>query len=108
MRERIPTQLAAFFADPVAHHLPGGEDPQDCAARGVEVTEEIANTMPTGRILVVAHTTLIRLVLCQFIGAPLSAYRRLFPQLGNVALNEIRLIDGQFSLLQLNAVPLPS
>lgn len=103
MAQRFPEALQAFRADPATHHLPGGEDPFAAAARFVACLGEIAERHQEQRVLVVAHTTAIRLALCQLIGVPLSEYRRLFPAIGNCALNEVRLRGNQTSLLQFNA-----
>ncbi|MFI9822031.1 histidine phosphatase family protein [Streptomyces sp. NPDC052013] len=103
MAEAFPDELAAFLADPVAHHLPGGEDPAAAADRAVDCLEEVARKLPDGRVLVVAHSTLLRLVLCKLLGIPLAHYRRVFPALENGALTELRLRAGEASLLRLNA-----
>ena len=83
-----------FEADPVVHHLPGGEDPREVALRAIECFREIATMHPGGRVLVVTHNTLIRVALCQLLGVPLSKYRTVFPTIANGALSEIGLQDG--------------
>jgi broad specificity phosphatase PhoE len=103
MRQQCPEELEAFQSDPVANHLPGGEDPRDAVARAVACLHDIARGHPAGRVLVVAHTTLIRLTLCHLIGVPIANYRKLLPFVRNVGLTEIRLVDGGTSLLQYNA-----
>ncbi|MBM7167658.1 histidine phosphatase family protein [Streptomyces sp. G44] len=108
MRERFPEELAAFLRDPVAHHLPGGEDPRTAAARAGAALTDLAEEFPDGRVLVVAHSTLVRLLLCRQLGIPLADYRRVFPALHNGALTELRLRDGQMSLLRLNAPTTPA
>ncbi|MEV6671765.1 histidine phosphatase family protein [Streptomyces sp. NPDC051162] len=107
MREAFPDLLDAFLADPDTHHLPGGEAPGAAADRASACLAEMAAAHPDGRILVVAHSTLLRLLLCRHLGIPLSAYRTAFPQLHNTALTVLRLKDGRASLLCLN-VPLPA
>ncbi|WP_030611783.1 histidine phosphatase family protein [Streptomyces sclerotialus] len=110
MREVFPERLDAFLADPVTHHLPGGEDPERAAARAAACLAGLAGELPEGRVLVVAHSTLVRLLLCRELGIPLGTYRTVFPALENGALTELRLRDGQASLLRLNApcaVPVP-
>lgn len=102
MAEAFPEALAAFLTDPVAHHLPGGEDPAAAAVRATGCLQETARALPDGRVLVVAHSTLLRLALCALLGIPLARYRRVFPVLGNGALTELRLRDGQAALLRLN------
>ncbi|GAA2265810.1 histidine phosphatase family protein [Nonomuraea roseoviolacea subsp. roseoviolacea] len=103
MHERFPEARAAFEADPAAHPLPGGEDPAAVAGRFVAALEDVRAAQPDGRVLVVAHTTAIRLALCRLIGVPLGSYRRLFPSLGNCAVTELRLRDGQVAMLQFNS-----
>lgn len=103
----FPKAFAAFEADPAAHPLPGGENPPQAAERAIACLREIVGTYPAGRVLVVAHNTLIRLALCGLIGVPLSQYRSLFPSIINGALIEIRIDGGRTSLLRFN-VPLRS
>ncbi|MEU9125690.1 histidine phosphatase family protein [Streptomyces sp. NPDC048506] len=103
MRTRFPERLAAFLADPVADHLPGGEDPQRAAERAAACLADIAREQPHGRVLLVAHSTLLRVLLCHLLGIPLADYRRVFPQLHNGALTEIRLAHGRTALLSFNA-----
>ena len=105
MTQRFPEARAAFLVDPVAHHLPGGEDPAAAADRFTACLQEITTRYPDGRVLVVAHTTMIRLALCRLIGVPLEEYRRLFPSVRNCALTELRLRAGQAALLQFNTPP---
>ncbi|REK87100.1 histidine phosphatase family protein [Streptomyces inhibens] len=103
MRRRFPEQLAAFLADPVAHHLPGGEDPRHAAERAADCLADIAREQPHGRVLLVAHSTLVRVLLCHLLGIPLGDYRRVLPQMHNGALTEIRIEHGQTALLSFNA-----
>ncbi|HLU72084.1 MAG TPA: histidine phosphatase family protein [Nonomuraea sp.] len=107
MRERFPEARAAFEADPGRHPLPGGEDPAAAADRFTAALRDIAAASPGGRVLVVAHTTAIRIALCRLIGVPLGAYRRLFPRLDNCALTELRLYgdpaDPRAAILQYNS-----
>ncbi|MGS2615486.1 histidine phosphatase family protein [Micromonospora sp. LZ34] len=103
MREQFPEALDAFHADPVADHLPGGEDPAHAAQRFTACLCDIAAEHPDGRVLVVAHTTAIRLALCQLLRVPLREYRRLFPFVRNCALTEIRLDGDRVAVLEFNA-----
>lgn len=105
MRVAMPEAVAAFLRDPVAHHLPGGEDPHEAAQRAVDCLHDIADRHVGERVLVVCHTTIIRLVFCSLIGVPLAEYRRLLPFVHNGFLNEVRLHDGQVSMLSWNAPP---
>lgn len=98
-----PKAAEAFRADPVAHPFPGAEDPLAAAARGAAALRRIATAHPGQRVLVVAHNTLFRLVLCELLGIPVSEYRRVFPRLRNAAITELRIADDEFAaLLSLN------
>ena len=102
MRQRFPAAFAAFSLDPVANHLPDGEDPVEAAARFVACLRDIAEIHPDGRVLMVAHNTVIRLALCQLLGAPLADYRRLYSGIGNCALTEIRMAGRRAVLVRFN------
>ena len=99
----FPDEIARFLADPVALPLPGGEDPHAATRRGREALRDIAATQPGGRVLVVAHNTLIRLLLCGFLGMPPSTYRAVFPAVRNGALTELAVDGATVSLLQYNS-----
>ncbi|MEV7574456.1 histidine phosphatase family protein [Pseudarthrobacter sp. NPDC089323] len=103
IRVKHPRHYQAFLADPALNPLPGGERPWDAAARGLAALADLRSSHPDGRVLVVAHSTLIRLVLCSLLGLPLRDYRRVFPKLDNCSLTEIRLSPAGVSLLQFNA-----
>ncbi|RIQ17858.1 histidine phosphatase family protein [Jiangella rhizosphaerae] len=75
LRSADPDVVARFLADPVDHHLPGGEHPERAADRAEVALREIAARHPDGHVLVVAHNTIIRLVVCRFLGVPLRMYR---------------------------------
>lgn len=90
MASRFGAAREAFEQDPVAHHLPGGEDPQHAAERMTACLTELANGYPDGKILVVGHGTIQRLVLCRLLGLPLRDYRRHFPIVRNCGLTTIR------------------
>jgi probable phosphoglycerate mutase len=102
MRELFPAAFTAFRIDPVANHLPGGEDPVEATERFVTCLRDIADRHEEGRVLVVAHTTVIRLALCRFLGMPLADYRRAFPVIRNCAVTEVRMIGEQPALLSFN------
>jgi broad specificity phosphatase PhoE len=102
--ERLfPEEIRRFKADPVAHPMPGGEDPHEAARRAVSALRDIASRFPDGRVLVVAHNTLIRLTLCSLFGIPMARYRTVLPAVRNGALTEIGLQDENTALLQYNS-----
>lgn len=107
MRRAMPGAYAAFLRAPVTNHLPGGEDPRRAAERGLACLRDITVEHPDDRVLVVCHSTLIRLMVCSLLNIPLDDYRRILPKVRNAWLNEIRLNAGRASLLSWNAPPFP-
>jgi broad specificity phosphatase PhoE len=95
-------EMQRFRVDPAAYPMPGGEDPYKAAHRAVSALRDISASHPQGRVLVVAHNTLIRLTLCSLISIPLARYRTVFPAVRNGALTEIRLDHDTASLLRYN------
>lgn len=102
---QMAAAVAAFLDDPVANHMPGGEEPAAAADRAVACLRELAGAHPRDRVLVVGHTTLFRLTLCRLLGLPLADYRRVFPHILNGALTEVRLDGDVTGLLRFNAPP---
>lgn len=105
MLQQFPEAYAAFQIDPVKNFLPEGENPVNAAMRAYAALSNIAElTGPTRRVLVIAHNTLLRLVLCHLLGIPLSRYRKIFPLFDNCSLTEIDFHPGRkTSLLHFNA-----
>lgn len=97
-----PGAAEAFRSDPVAHPFPEAEDPVAAATRGTAALHRIAAAHSGERVLVVAHNTLLRLVLCRLLGIPVGEYRRVFPRLRNAAVSEIRMAPGGTAFLSLN------
>jgi broad specificity phosphatase PhoE len=101
-RALYPEHAAAFFEDPT-RVFPGGEPVAAAAERAVDALTALADEFPGGRVLVVAHSTIIRLALCALIGIPLGVYRSVFPVVGNCRLTEVRLASRGASLLSFNS-----
>ena len=102
-QQLFPEEIRRFKADPATYPMPGGEDPHEAAHRAVSALRDIAVAHPNGRVLVVAHSTLIRLALCSVMGIPLGRYRTVFPAIRNGALTEIGLEGENVALLQYNS-----
>jgi broad specificity phosphatase PhoE len=103
MSAAFPEARAAFLRDPAANPLPEGEDAAAAAERGAAALYAIAEASAGGRALVVAHNTLLRLVLCKLLGIPLGRYRTTFPKLANGTATEIGITKTGVSLLSFNA-----
>jgi broad specificity phosphatase PhoE len=93
MGRRFPVDLDAFLARPASHPLPGGEPGAAAVERAFAGLAALVaeHREDAGAIALVAHTTLIRLMLCTFLGLPLDEYRRRFPVVGNVTVTTVRV-----------------
>ena len=99
----FPEEVRRFRADPVTYPMPGGEDPLLAARRAMSALQDIASAHLGGRVLVVAHNTLIRLTLCSLFSIPITRYREVFPSVRNGALTEIGFEGKSAALLQYNS-----
>lgn len=102
MARLFPVALAAFHRDPVTHHLPAGEDPHHAVARATACLTELAAEFAGQRVLIVWHSTVMRLVLCHLLDIPLPSYRRVFPSVRSSGLTEIHLARDRCALLAFN------
>jgi probable phosphoglycerate mutase len=85
-----------------AHTPAGSEHPYAVAGRAVPALTSIAKAHPGAYVMVVAHKTLNRILLCHLLGLPMTAYRSLIGQ-DTCALNRIVIApDGQTHLALLN------
>lgn len=105
MEQLYPEAVRAFRADPVTHHLPGGEDPRHAVGRAMACLRDVTEAFPAGRVLLVTHNTLIRLVLCELLDLPLSRYRQAFGGLLPCAHASVQLRGDAASLLAYNVSP---
>lgn len=105
MSERFPDALDAFLARPATSPLPGGEPGVEASARFMSAVDEIVRDAGAdARVLVIAHSTVIRLALCALTGIEPNNYRAVFPRMGNTTLAEVA-DDGTrpAALLRFNA-----
>lgn len=94
MIAEFPDAHRAFIERPASSPLPDGEPGAAAIARATSLLAELCATASPSIVLIVAHTTLARLVVCWSIGLPLDSYRRVFPRLGNCAITTLRFADG--------------
>jgi len=99
-----------WVADPAANAAPGGESGDAVAARARSFLADLlawagVDAVPDPIVLVVAHSTLNRILLCVALGVPVGDYRRRFTQ-DQANLSVLRYEDGadaeQARLLVLN------
>jgi probable phosphoglycerate mutase len=103
LSELPPDVAKAFEVDPVGSHFPGGEDPAAAADRVLEAFQQIGSQHGGRKVLVIAHNTLIRLLVCKVLGLELRDYRRLLPTLDPAALVRFRWQDGTVGLEAYNS-----
>lgn len=110
MSTLFPAALDAFHSAPASSPLPGGENGKEAADRAVAAIARLCAPHDGATIAVIAHSTLIRLVLCRLLGLPVDDYRRRFPVMGNVTVTTVRVPAGpadalvaEAALLRFNA-----
>ena len=84
LESRWPELRRRFEADPASVACPGGESGRQVALRTRSLLAELVAWAPPGpddhRVLLVAHSTLDRILLCTALGVPLRHYRQRFRQ----------------------------
>lgn len=91
MREVFPAAVDSWLAAPADRSLPQGESGQSAIKRGLEALEEIVAANPGQRVLIVAHSTLGRLLCCTLLGIDPNLYREVFLRMDNAAINEFHM-----------------
>lgn len=91
MRVAFEKDYLNFIEAPAEVPLPEGEAGTAAVQRGLDAIFELSNRFPEGKVLVVAHSTLCRLLICALTGIPLNHYRRVFPGLRNGAVTTLNI-----------------
>ncbi len=84
-----PKMLELWYSAPHAVRFPNGESLQDVAVRAADALRFAKSFQREERILYVSHDTVIRVLLLQLLGAPLSSYWRLAQ--GPCCINEVTI-----------------
>jgi probable phosphoglycerate mutase len=95
----------AFLADPITGHWPEGDDPAVRTPAASAALFDLATKHPGGRVLVVMHSTMIRLVLCDLLGIPLRRYRDLLGRPEPTYVTTLSIDAGSAALLRYNSAP---
>lgn len=88
-----PAVFRAFRDRPATRALANAEAGVDAVTRALPALHELVSAHPGQRVLVVCHSVLLRLMLCQLLGLDADDYRRRFPSVNNVALTTVLLSD---------------
>ncbi|MHB1234657.1 MAG: histidine phosphatase family protein [Microbacteriaceae bacterium] len=102
MRTLFPEETARFLEHPSTSPLPEGEPGVDAAERAWRALERIVAQYPDGTVLVVMHSTLMRLVLCRALGIPLDRYRTALPAVLNASITTVSWTTDGTALLGYN------
>ncbi|MFC4949747.1 histidine phosphatase family protein [Pseudonocardia sp. GCM10023141] len=108
LRVTDPVAAELFVADPVRHPFPGGEPLDRAAARTLGALRGLVERRRGSRVLVVAHSTALRLALCGWLGIPLARYRDVFPQFDNAAITRLRVPADPSALPALLCLNVPT
>jgi probable phosphoglycerate mutase len=94
MLATFPSQARRFHSHPATNPLPNAERGLEACQRALPTLAMLVNEAPEGNLMIVSHSTLIRLALCWLLGLPIDEYRRLMPKVGNVARTTIEIGPG--------------
>ncbi len=86
--------------DPSDVRLPKGESFTELAQRGVQGFEHVVSENAGGRVLVVTHDAVIRVIVAHVLGVSNSIYRRI--QVDNASLSTVRAWEEKRLLVTLN------
>jgi probable phosphoglycerate mutase len=85
MRERFPAEREAFEIDPFANSLPAAESASDAVVRARaalrDAVKQASDADADELVVIVCHSTLLRLLATDLIGALRPNYRTLFPSI---------------------------
>ena len=98
----FPDALDAFLRAPAERPLPSGERGLDAIVRARPVVDDIVAQHHGGSALLVLHSTLLRLLLCDLLGIEPNRYRSLFPRVANCAITTVD-VGETVALIGLNA-----
>ncbi len=72
IRRRYPREFTAWARDPLAHAPVGGEETAAALQRVIPEIEAIMERHRGEQVAVISHGGVIRLIICHYLGAPLS------------------------------------
>ncbi len=82
----------SYRANSVKHRPPEGELLEEICERMLGIVNRIKSAHPSGTVIVVGHGGSLRAILCDALGSPIPAWRRL--SLSNACLNLIEYWDS--------------
>jgi probable phosphoglycerate mutase len=113
MQSKFPEARKAFIDAPADSALPDGERGTDAVKRAFNALFELVSVDRADKVLLVAHSTLGRLMLCGLTGIDLNYYRTKFPKMINGAVTTLEIEEvsqpsslyGAGTIIELNKLP---
>ena len=104
VNELSPETYRLWQMDPASNSPEGGESGYAVASRAVPKVIRLVRSHPGESVVVMAHNTVNRILLCHFLGLPIIDYRRRIRQ-GPGALNCIIFnADGSYQVTLMNDI----
>lgn len=101
MVQAFPAAVEGFRLSPASRAFPGAETGREAVRRALPRLAAIARQHESGRVLIVMHSTLLRLLICELIGIDLDRYRTVFPKVDNCSINQLKINGVDFSLTRM-------
>lgn len=98
MKTQYPELYETWLSAPERMQFPKGESLRDVATRSTDALRRILSH--TGDVIAVAHDSVNRVLLCQLLGLPLSAYWQFVQE--PCCINEIEINDRSTRIIRLN------
>lgn len=96
--EKYPREMAMWRERPSLTRIPGGETLDEVASRIRTGLERLLARYPQGKVVLVAHGGVNRIIICQALGLPVDCYWKI--RQDNTALNIIEYYDqGEKAIL---------
>lgn len=80
IRQRDPSEFAAWEADPAAIAPPGGETARDILARSLPVIDALRAAHASGNVMVFSHKATLRVLACALLGIDIRYFRERIDQ----------------------------
>ncbi len=87
---------------PSRAQFPGGETIRQAQARAIDALETVAARHPKGRVVVVSHSDMIKLIVTHYMGAPLDMFQRV--QISPASVTIIYLSSDRPYIIRVNDI----
>jgi broad specificity phosphatase PhoE len=101
IKERYPSEFESWAGDPLKYSPPGGESTREVHGRVIRALDMVLSNHRGGRIAIVAHGGVNRVILCHLLGIPLENIFRIEQNHGAVNIVEfwenypvVKLVNG--------------